>query len=803
MIRIRKPLFETAAGLTGGPLAVLALMSLAAFTLTPARGQELSGETAKASAQTTDVTFAFTSDVHVSFNGHDDHQGILDMVNTGRVPAINSLLIGNETMTKAGLGYIAMHSDACLGQGFSMVKDLCNQIQLVRKLNHLPHNRWDSGSHTLNGHAFTMASGGRGIGTPKGLLVGGDLTDCGGGSNDVTVGIHSENCDVNYGNGTPGAQLSIFKQLFDLSQGYTAYPLGGIAVIQGLKNPDDDTPLRFPIYPGLGNHDLGFDQSGQMMEYIRSWNPGQQYPRHVTSNDNYSGVYSLDWGKVHVINAGVFAGSNNQSGATGGSNYPYDQNVMDWIARDLQTYASDGRPVILVQHFGFDSYSWSSNWYWGDSSRDGASNLWPLLAPYNVVGIFHGHNHGRSFYQFQPGELYSNGVATVPGNAPYDIFDSGPGYGQEFVVARITDKSMDAQAATSGADYDNSSANPSGTVPFDLYFNKRLVGTPTSGTSGLVDVGDSIATSAVYDGSRYLIGANASGHFTVRKATGGQPVVSTGTFAVLPRFLTSYSVGKLAYVLVSDGRSVVSYRMNANLDLQKQWSQSAPLHSMVPLTSAAGLPYLLVDELVGGDSLSDLFENAPPVRLQYYQLSTTGMVLAGHSMDLGGTYARSAQMYAFPTADSGFTVVRYVPTGGAEFYHGWVDIWGNTVLALKSRETWVADSVYADPTLARPNVLIQPVTLADKTTAFLVKSPSCQHYTASGTCDHWESYNSPYFVRTLTQDGTGTQISWRGKLPGHLDMGAMFFLPLDPVNGAPVVGMYTALGILSTITVQD
>jgi hypothetical protein len=631
---------------------------------------------------------------------------------------------------------------------------------------------------------------------PKGLLIGGDLTDCGAGSDDVNVGLHSENCDVNYGNGTPGAQLLVFTQLFDNWAGAKFYPLNGLSVIQGLKNPDGDTPLKYPVYPGLGNHDLGFDQSGMMMSYIREWNPKASFdsPRHVSSNHNDSGVYALDWGKVHVINAGVFAGSNNHSGSTGDTNYPYDQNVMDWIANDLKTNASDGRPVILVQHFGFDPTSWSSNWYLGGSAAEGAQKLWAMLAPYNVVGIFHGHNHEQAFYSFHPGELWASGVAFPTSHAAYDIFDPGPGFGQDFIVAHVTDKSMDAQATLWRTDYDNSSANPSGTVPFGLFFNKRLVQPPTSGILGGVEGGDSIATSVVYDGSRYLLGATPNRGFTLRRVTGtGTPlVVSTGSFPVTPKFLVSYTVGKLAYILVSDGSTVVSYRIGANLTLQMQWSQVAQLHSMVPVMSAKGLPYLLVDEFHPGS-----------VRLQYYQLSTTGMMLAGSSLDLGGAYAQNAQMFSVPTADTGFTIVRYVPSGGAEIYHGWVDIYGDTVLELMSTEIWVGDSTYFDPFAARPNVFIQPVTLADNTTAFLVKSPSCQVFNTAGTCDTADTEDSPFFVRTLTQDGYGTQVSWRGQIPGVFNLGVVSFVPMDPVNGAAVVGVYSSIGLLSTISVLD
>jgi len=44
-----------------------------------------------------------------------------------------------------------------------MEKDLCNQVQLVRKLNHLPTNQWSNSSFQQNGHSTTLMSAGKTI----------------------------------------------------------------------------------------------------------------------------------------------------------------------------------------------------------------------------------------------------------------------------------------------------------------------------------------------------------------------------------------------------------------------------------------------------------------------------------------------------------------------------------------------------------------------------------------------------------------------------------------------------------------
>src|SRR5580692_10618924 len=97
-------------------LLALALLTLFGFTNLPA--QEPNPEIDPATATKTDATFVFSADVHMSFNGYDDHQGI---ENSGA--AIDFLLVKNETATSF-LSPLS-HMDGCIGKGFESVKDLC------------------------------------------------------------------------------------------------------------------------------------------------------------------------------------------------------------------------------------------------------------------------------------------------------------------------------------------------------------------------------------------------------------------------------------------------------------------------------------------------------------------------------------------------------------------------------------------------------------------------------------------------------------------------------------------------------
>src|SRR5271155_5643718 len=58
----------------------------------------------------TDVTFTLTSDIHVAFNGYDDHQGI-DASITGN--PLDAFLIQNETVDSPTA--TSSHHDGCVG----------------------------------------------------------------------------------------------------------------------------------------------------------------------------------------------------------------------------------------------------------------------------------------------------------------------------------------------------------------------------------------------------------------------------------------------------------------------------------------------------------------------------------------------------------------------------------------------------------------------------------------------------------------------------------------------------------------
>jgi cytolysin (calcineurin-like family phosphatase) len=243
-----------------------------------------------------------------------------------------------------------------------------------------------------------LVSAGHPIGKPSALVMGGDLTDDGGGQ----VAIPGE-----------GTQLQQFSQRY--------------------QKGDEPDQIHLPVYLGLGNHDL--DQDGppahrdwyrrEMRDYV-ALNHRQTVfykpPLPATNYDVYSDNYSWDWGGLHLVQAERFGGDSSKGAV----------DSLPWLKDDLMNNAADGRPVILFQHYGWDPFS-RERWdpsagtytpngsgpphWWSEEDR---AALLAVVAGYNVIGIFHGHEHPTPMIYraggidvFKPTAAYLGGFAVV------------------------------------------------------------------------------------------------------------------------------------------------------------------------------------------------------------------------------------------------------------------------------------------------------------------------------------------------------------------------------------------------------
>lgn len=158
-----------------------------------------------------------------------------------------------------------------------------------------------------------------------------------------------------------------------------------------------DGLLDYPVFMVPGNHDIdppfGYLGRRPVEEEIRRRH-GEVY-------------YSWDWDDLHLC-----------------ALYEYpDATVCRWLTEDLRRNGVD-RPVAMFMHFGLTGYG-ADDW----SEREKA-HFHRTIAPYNVVGIFHGHYHRPCFSQWRGIDCYDTGAPK------YDIAPS-------FAVARITDTALD------------------------------------------------------------------------------------------------------------------------------------------------------------------------------------------------------------------------------------------------------------------------------------------------------------------------------------------------------------------------
>lgn len=347
------------------------------------------GATLAASADTTraaiDATFIFTNDIHAC-------------------------------RMQSGL------SPNCEQEG----KTDANLLRHVNALNKLGGKVWPA---MIDGVATGLASAGMPIGKPLGLVIGGDMTDDGGGQ----VADPAE-----------GTQLLQFSHRYQEGSG-----------------PDR---INFPVYVGLGNHDL--DQDGppphadwyrrEMRDYVEvNHRPSVIFkpPFPATDYDMESDNFSWDWGGLHLVQLQRFGGDTRKGAVSG----------LPWLKQDLASNAADGRPVILFQHYGWDSFStesWDPYRKSFDDAGHGAPHWWSAeerqalldaIAGYNVIGIFHGHQHETPMI-YREGEL--------------DLFKPVAAFMGGFAVVHVTDERLDVVLGIAeGAD---------GGVRFTNAFSKQL-----------------------------------------------------------------------------------------------------------------------------------------------------------------------------------------------------------------------------------------------------------------------------------------------------------------------------------------
>jgi len=189
------------------------------------------------------------------------------------------------------------------------------------------------------------------------------------------------------------------------------------------KGTGDKRP-HVDVYPGFGNHDLDPIQLAMnpdptfqkkvLLAYMDSLVVTLKEQNKILDFDPSSRTYSWNVQDVHFIQGHRAAGDTS-----------YCKSNFDWIKKDLARYASQGNPVVYIQHYAFDEESLQE---WPESDR---KQLFNLLDQYNLQAVFVGHTHQASLQKYAGHTIYQIN------NAWRDNDGNG-----SFAVLHITDDSL-------------------------------------------------------------------------------------------------------------------------------------------------------------------------------------------------------------------------------------------------------------------------------------------------------------------------------------------------------------------------
>jgi cytolysin (calcineurin-like family phosphatase) len=174
--------------------------------------------------------------------------------------------------------------------------------------------------------------------------------------------------------------------------------------------------IHFPVYPGLGNHDINpavSDKGADNLKgraftfhYIDSILVDKLSKKEILNYDRSSMSYSWNIEDVHFIQGQCYAGDTT-----------YCKSNFEWLEQDLKKYASKGNPVVYIQHYGFDK--WALDW-WPEKNR---IKLFDLLDHYKLAAFFVGHTHKASLQYYRGCTIYqiNNAWRDDDGNGSFAV----------------------------------------------------------------------------------------------------------------------------------------------------------------------------------------------------------------------------------------------------------------------------------------------------------------------------------------------------------------------------------------------
>lgn len=221
--------------------------------------------------------------------------------------------------------------------------------------------------------------------------------------------------------------------------------------------------INKPVFPTLGNHDTppfsdGTEDWNEVAGYIRA------RVRDANDVSDYFGygAYTLRVGQYYFIFLGEWAGAGRDEGQQ-------SEAKLDWLEDYLAEHVGKSNLGVLVfQHYGWDDFS---------TGQDGNTRVWwnaqqrqrelDILRPYNVLGIFTGHSHGRRQISVYAG--VENGQDVYFDNYVTDDAAGSGRYGFSIVTLKGAQQQMEIKEYSVG----------DGSGVFDTYTKPVTLGLPT------------------------------------------------------------------------------------------------------------------------------------------------------------------------------------------------------------------------------------------------------------------------------------------------------------------------------------
>jgi 3',5'-cyclic AMP phosphodiesterase CpdA len=140
--------------------------------------------------------------------------------------------------------------------------------------------------------------------------------------------------------------------------------------------------LKYPVIESVGNHDIrdNHDPANAVTHLVTDGiiarNKQSTLKRDFCPEHLHS---AWDWDDVRFVNVNLYPGGPGDA-----------RDSLSFLKSDLKKNVGDSRrPVVVIQHYGFDDFSRESRW-WTDSERNAYGEA---IKPYNVAAIFSGHQH--------------------------------------------------------------------------------------------------------------------------------------------------------------------------------------------------------------------------------------------------------------------------------------------------------------------------------------------------------------------------------------------------------------------------